>query len=305
MSNNNKVIVSSGKGTILNYFGLANTYNPFTDENALQVVQNLDFEIPTVEPFVNAGYVAVSTGLLATSLSFLNDSVLAIYDTDGTTKIADLVNIIGELGNDKYVPQANQIFWFNKDGLRGTYFLNKIYAGKKLRIINGRYITTSITSGVLNDIFARTTGVPAYIEEINNMIKELQNNSTFIIKETVTQSGNGNRKWELTWRDDLEYLQIAGYVTGDTTAISAGGGFGLYQSDSDSAPFIGWIKPLRLYYFGGEYEKITEVNTYQAGIPNLKWFPIFNNKPFLALKNNTKENTVTALLYFMVRYKNA
>ena len=154
MSNNNKVIVSSGKGTILNYFGLANTYNPFTDENALQAVQNLDFEIPTAEPFVNAGYVAVSTGLLATSLSFLNDSVLAIYDTDGTTKIADLTNVIGELGNDKYFPKEGEVFWFNKDGLRGTYFLSNIYAGKKLRIVSGRYVTTSVTSGVLNYIFS-------------------------------------------------------------------------------------------------------------------------------------------------------
>ena len=34
------IIVSSEKGTILNYFGLSNTYNPFTDENALQIVQN-------------------------------------------------------------------------------------------------------------------------------------------------------------------------------------------------------------------------------------------------------------------------
>lgn len=147
-------MISNEKGTILNYFGLANTYNPFTDENALQAVQNLDFEIPTSEPFINAGYVAVSTGLLTTSLSFLNDNVLAIYDTNGTTKIADLNNIIGELGNDEYLPKENEAFWFNKDGLRGTYFLNKIYAGKKLRIVNGRYITTSITSGVLNYIFS-------------------------------------------------------------------------------------------------------------------------------------------------------
>lgn len=295
MSNNNKVIVSSGKGTILNYFGLANTYNPFTDENALQAVQNLDFEIPTVEPFVNAGYVAVSTGLLATSLSFLNDSVLAIYDTDGTTKIADLVNIIGELGNDKYVPQANQIFWFNKDGLRGTYFLNKIYAGKKLRIISGRYVTTSITSGVLNDIFARTTGVPAYIEEINNMIKELQNNSTFIIREVVTKTGTGTQEWALDWRDDLEYLQVSGYIGGKNYLSS--GSFGLYQSINDLAPFIGWAGK---YYYGGDFQ--TTFANWQGGLPNIRWFPILNKKPILAMKNVSNE-TMTAYLYFLVRYK--
>ena len=300
-SSNNSVIVSSGKGTILNYFGLANTYNPFTDENALQAVQNLDFEIPTVEPFVNAGYVAVSTGLLATSLSFLNDSVLAIYDTDGTTKIADLNNIIGELGNDKYMPKENQVFWFNKDGLRGTYFLNKIYAGKKLRIINGRYITTSITSGVLNDIFARTTGVPAYIEEINNMIKELQNNSTFIIKETITKSDSGNQTWELNWRDDLEYLQISGYVSGNIKSLQSFSSFGVYQTIDDKAPFIGYFgSSSSYYYYGGEFEK--KSLNYQAGLPNLKWFPIYDKKPILGMKNNS-QNTITATLYFMVRYK--
>ena len=170
----NVSIVSSVKGTILNYFGLGDSYNPFTNKNALQVVTNLDFEIPAVEPFVNAGYVAVSTGLLTTSLSFLNDGNLAIYDTDRTTKIADLTNVIGELGNDKYMPKENQVFWFNKDGLRGTYFLNSAYAGKILRIISGRYVTTSITAGVLNEMFARTTGVPAYIEEINNSISDIK-----------------------------------------------------------------------------------------------------------------------------------
>ncbi|WP_244980310.1 hypothetical protein [Brachyspira hyodysenteriae] len=147
-------MVSSEKGTILNYFGLANTYNPFTDENALQVVQDLDFNIPASEPFINSGYVAVSTGLLTNSLGFLNDCIFAIYDTDSTTKIIDLINVIGELGNDKYMPKENQIFWFNKDGLRGTYFLSNIYAGKKLKIVSGRFITTSVTSGVLNYIFS-------------------------------------------------------------------------------------------------------------------------------------------------------
>lgn len=169
----NTSIVSSVKGTILNYFGLGDSYNPFTNENALQVVTNLDFEIPAVEPFVNAGYVAVSTGLLTTSLSFLNDGNLAIYDTDRTTKIADLTNVIGELGNNKYMPKENQVFWFNKDGLRGTYFLNSAYAGKILRIISGRYVTTAITSGVLNDMFERTSGVPSYIENINNSINDI------------------------------------------------------------------------------------------------------------------------------------
>lgn len=284
-------MISSTKGTILNYFGLSNTYNPFKDENALQVAENLYFEIP-LEPFENSNYVAVSTGLLTNSLSFLNDCIFEIYDND--TKIADLQNVIGEIGNDKYMPKENQIFWFNKDGLRGTYFLNSIYAGKKLKLVSGRYITTSITSGVLNDMFERTIGVPSYIEEINNMIDDIKNNSSFIISETITKSGSGSQTWELNWRDDLEYLQIAGYIYGTNYT----GQFGLYNNfDNDKAPFIGWISN---YYYGGEFQK-SFIN-FQGGLPNLLWFPMLNNKPILGIKNNS-ENTITAKLYFLVRYK--
>uniref|UniRef100_UPI003F4B1E4E phage tail protein n=1 Tax=Brachyspira catarrhinii TaxID=2528966 RepID=UPI003F4B1E4E len=292
-------MISSTKGTILNYFGLSNTYNPFKDENALQVAENLYFEIP-IEPFENSNYVAVSTGLLTNSLSFLNDCTFEIYDND--TKIADLQNVIGEIGNDKYMPKENQIFWFNKDGLRGTYFLNSIYAGKKLKLVSGRYITTSITSGVLNDMFERTVGVPSYIEEINNMIDDIKNNSTFIIKETITKSGSGNQHWELNWRDDLEYLQISGYVSGNIKSLQSLSSFGVYQTIDDKAPFIGYFgSSSSYYYYGGEFEK--KSLNYQAGLPNLKWFPMLSNKPILGIKNNS-ENTITAELYFLVRYKN-
>lgn len=297
----NASIVSSVKGTILNYFGLGDSYNPFTNENALQVVTNLDFEIPAVEPFVNAGYVAVSTGLLTTSLSFLNDCILAIYDTDGTTKIADLTNVIGELGNDKYMPKENQVFWFNKDGLRGTYFLNSAYAGKKLRIVSGRYVTTAVTSGVLNEIFARTTGGPAYIEEINNMIKEIQNNSTFIIKETIIKSvaSGGTQRWELNWRDDLEYLQVAGYVeySGLFNMLSTTKGCGIYNINKNK-PFIGYYgnpgtnKPP---YVGGSYDSSSQSF-------NLIWYPIID-KPFISIINAQTAGSMTVTLYFMVRYK--
>ncbi|WP_300365294.1 phage tail protein [Brachyspira sp.] len=293
-------MISSTKGTILNYFGLSNTYNPFTDENFLQKSENLYFEIPTLEPFENSNYVAVSTGLLTNSLSFINDCIFEIYDNN--VKIANLTNVVGELGNDKYMPKENQIFWFNKDGLRGTYFLNSIYAGKKLKIVSGRYITTSITSGVLNDMFERTVGVPSYIEEINNMINKIKNNSTFIIEEIITKSGSGTQQWELNWRDDLEYLQVSGYVNGDTNALLSLSSYGLYQNINNSAPFIGWFGSSAIsYHFGGEFEK-GPFNA-QAGLPNLKWFPILNTKPILGLKNNS-QNTITATLYFMVRYKN-
>ncbi|KLI41981.1 Hvp 32 VSH-1 tail protein [Brachyspira hyodysenteriae] len=291
-------MISSTKGTILNYFGLSNTYNPFKDENALQIAENLYFEIP-LETFENSNYAAVSTGLLTNSLSFLNDCIFEIYDND--TKIADLQNVIGEIGNDKYMPKENQIFWFNKDGLRGTYFLNSIYAGKKLKLVSGRYITTSITSGVLNDMFERTVGVPSYIEEINNMIYDIKNNSSFIISETITKSGIGTQKWELNWRDDLEYLQVSGYVSGNIKSLQSLSSFGVYQTIDDKAPFIGYFgSSSSYYYYGGEFEK-KSIN-YQAGLPNLKWFPILNNKPILGIKNNS-ENTVTAKLYFLVRYK--
>ncbi|PCG20592.1 phage tail protein [Brachyspira sp. G79] len=286
-------MISSTKGTILNYFGLANTYNPFTDENSLYTAENLYFEIPNDEPFENAGYTSVSTGLLTNSLAFLNDCTFEIYDDN--TKIADLVNVIGEIANNKYMPQEGQIFWFNKDSLRGTYFLNSIYKGKKLKIVRGRFITTSITSGVLNDIFERTVGVPSYIEEINSMIESIKNNSAFIIKETITKTGTGTQEWALTWRDDLEYLQVSGYIGGSNYT----GEFGLYNSFSnDKAPFIGWLSK---NYYGGEFEQ--NVGLYQAGLPNLKWFPILGSKPVLGMKNNT-DNTITAHLYFLVRYKN-
>ena len=288
------------KGTILNYFGLSNTYNPFKDENALQIAENLYFEIPSIEPFENSNYVAVSTGLLTNSVSFLNDCIFEIYD--GNIKIADLQNVIGEIGNDRYMPKENQIFWFNKDGLRGTYFLHSSYAGKKLKLVSGRYVTTSITSGVLNDMFERTVGVPSYIEEINNMIDDIKNKSTYIITETITKTETGTKSWDLDWRDDLEYLQVAGHISGNMKALLSLSSFGLYNTKEDKTPFIGWFgSSSSSYYYGGEFEK--KFSSYQAGLPNLKWFPILDNKPVLGIKNNS-ENTITAKLYFLVRYKN-
>lgn len=289
-------------GTILNYFGLANTYNPFTDENALQEVHDLDFDIPLLSPFKNADYVAVSTGLLTTSLSFLNDSILQVIDPNTNKKITDLTPIIGDIGNDKYIPKENEVFWFNKEGLRGTYFLNSIYAGKKFRIASGRYITTSITSDVLNDMFERTIGVPSYIEDINNKIESIQNNSTFVLKEVITKTGEGNQNWALNWREDLEYLQVCGIVEGDTNALISLSSFGLFSDISDSVPLIGYFGSYASYkYFGGEFQKNIIGNF--SGLPNLMSFPILEDKkPVLALKNNGS-NSIKATLYFLVRNK--
>ena len=170
---NKDIIVSTEQGTILNYFGVANTYDPFTNQSKLQKIEDLNFNIPELPPFDLAEFVAVSTGLLATSLSFLNYCEFSILDKNTGAKITDLKNNIGEIGNTSFYPSENQIFWFNRDGLRGTFYLNKAHAGRVLHIKSGMFSTTSITSGVLNDMFARTTGVPKYIEDINDSLNQL------------------------------------------------------------------------------------------------------------------------------------
>lgn len=170
---NKDIIVSTEQGTILNYFGVANTYDPFANQSKLQKIEDLNFNIPELPPFDLAEFVAVSTGLLATSLSFLNYCEFSILDKETGAKITDLKNNIGEIGNTSFYPSENQIFWFNRDGLRGTFYLNKAHAGRVLHIKSGMFSTTSITSGVLNDMFARTTGVPKYIEDINDSLNQL------------------------------------------------------------------------------------------------------------------------------------
>ncbi|MEI0843555.1 hypothetical protein R4M06_06340 [Brachyspira pilosicoli] len=169
---NKDIVVSSEKGTILNYFGLANTYNPFTNENNMQLVENLDFKIPERTAIVDAEWVAVSTGLITTSISFLQNCTFQIIDKDSGAKITDLTNIIGEVGNTRFMPSDKQIFWFNVEGLKGTFYIHKNYCGHYLKIVSGVFISTSITSGVLNEMFERSIGVPNYITNINNTINE-------------------------------------------------------------------------------------------------------------------------------------
>lgn len=171
MSNKN-IVVSSEKGTILNYFGLANTYNPFTNENNMQLVENLDFKIPERTAIVDAEWVAVSTGLITTSISFLQNCTFQIIDKNSGAKITDLTNIIGEVGNTRFMPSENQIFWFNVEGLKGTFYIHKNHCGHYLKIVSGVFISTSITSGVLNEMFERSIGVPNYITNINNTVNE-------------------------------------------------------------------------------------------------------------------------------------
>ena len=172
---NKDIIVSSEKGTILNYFGVANTYNPFTNENNMQLVEDLDFKIPERTAIVDAEWVAVSTGLITTSISFLQNCTFQIVDKNSGAKITDLTNIIGEVGNTRFMPSDNQIFWFNVDGLRGTFYIHKNHCGHYLKIVSGVFVSTSITSGVLNEMFERSIGVPNYITNINNTINDFQN----------------------------------------------------------------------------------------------------------------------------------
>lgn len=169
---NKDIVVSSEKGTILNYFGVANTYNPFTNENNMQLVEDLDFKIPERTAIVDAEWVAVSTGLITTSISFLQNCTFQIIDKNSGAKITDLTNIIGEVGNIRFMPSENQIFWFNVDGLRGTFYIHKNHCGHYLKIVSGVFVSTSITSGVLNEMFERSIGVPNYITNINNTINE-------------------------------------------------------------------------------------------------------------------------------------
>ena len=169
---NKDIVVSSEKGTILNYFGLANTYNPFTNENNMQLVENLDFKIPERTAIADAEWVAVSTGLITTSISFLQNCTFQIIDKNSGAKITDLTNIIGEVGNTRFMPSENQIFWFNVEGLKGTFYIHKNYCGHYLKIVSGVFVSTSITSGVLNEMFERSIGVPSYITNINNTINE-------------------------------------------------------------------------------------------------------------------------------------
>lgn len=169
---NKDIVVSSEKGTILNYFGAANTYNPFTNESNMQLVEDLDFKIPERTAIVDAEWVAVSTGLITTSISFLQNCTFQIVDKNSGAKITDLTNIIGEVGNIRFMPSDNQIFWFNVDGLRGTFYIHKNHCGHYLKIVSGVFVSTSITSGVLNEMFERSIGVPNYITNINNTINE-------------------------------------------------------------------------------------------------------------------------------------
>lgn len=157
------------------------------------------------------------------------------------------------------------------------------------------------SSKIIEEIKERknaVTNIESQIRDINMTIEET---SSFIIKETITKLGSGTQSWALNWRSDLEYLQVAGYVSGNTNALSSLSSYGLYLSINDSAPFIGWFGSRSShYYYGGEFQK--SFTNYQAGLPNLKWFPILGSKPVLGMKNNSK-NTITAYLYFLVRKK--
>ncbi|HJH55537.1 MAG TPA: hypothetical protein K8V77_05580 [Brachyspira hyodysenteriae] len=151
------------------------------------------------------------------------------------------------------------------------------------------------------EITDRKNAISNVENQIRNINMIIEENSSFIIKEMITKTGTGTQQWSLNWRSDLEYLQVAGYISGNTNALLSLSSFGIYHNINDSAPFIGWFgSKSSTYYYGGEFEK--SFTNYQAGLPNLKWFPILNNKPILGIKNNS-QNTITATLYFLVKRK--
>lgn len=204
---NKDIVVSSEKGTILNYFGAANTYNPFTNESNMQLVEDLDFKIPERTSIVDAEWVAVSTGLITTSISFLQNCTFQIIDKNSGAKITDLTNIIGEVGNIRFMPSDNQIFWFNVDGLRGTFYIHKNHCGHYLKIVSGVFVSTSITSGVLNEMFERSIGVPNYITNINNTLAN----------QNTTINGFQNQINSLAVRHATATATATAYATAPTT----------------------------------------------------------------------------------------
>ena len=154
---------------------------------------------------------------------------------------------------------------------------------------------TSLQNKITQEITDRQNAISSVENQIRDINMTIEETSSFIIKETITKSGTGTQSWALTWRSDLEYLQVAGYIGGKNYLSS--GSFGLYQSINDLAPFIGWAGK---NYYGGDFQS-TFAN-WQGGLPSLNWFPILNKKPILAMKNVSNE-TMTAYLYFLVRKK--
>ena len=227
---NKDIVVSSEKGTILNYFGAANTYNPFTNETNMQLVEDLDFKIPERTAIVDAEWVAVSTGLITTSISFLQNCTFQIIDKNNGAKITDLTNIIGEVGNIRFMPSENQIFWFNVDGLRGTFYIHKNHCGHYLKIVSGVFISTSITSGVLNEMFERSIGVPNYITNINNTLNNFQNQINGLFAKFTSQNASASATdyvgtpitasvTQRTPDNFVGYIKISSVVKMDDTAF--------------------------------------------------------------------------------------
>ena len=157
----------------------------------------------------------------------------------------------------------------------------------------------SLQNKINQEITDRQNSINNVENQIRNINMFIEETSSFIIKEVLIKSGSGTQSWALNWRSDLEYLQVSGYVVGTTYS----GEFGLYNNfNNDDAPFIGWKKTSSdLYYYGGEFRKPFLYS--QAGLPNLEWFPILNNKPVIAIKNAPSNQSITVYLYFLVRKK--
>ena len=191
----------------LNYFTHTAVYNPFKDSYDYKTIEDLEFSIPE-KPNIQIEedyYVSVSTGLLTNSLAFLNDCIFAVYDKDGITKIADLTNVIGELGNNKNTPTEKQIFWFNTEGLRGTFYIHKNHCGQILKLVSGIFVNTSITSGVLNEFFIRTSQTPALITEIDKQMSLLDSKTNSILQ-------NADKEYNKYYGKTRGRIRAQGYV---------------------------------------------------------------------------------------------
>lgn len=146
------------------------------------------------------------------------------------------------------------------------------------------------------------------IISLENKINNIKKSYYFIIKETVTKTGTGTQQWNLTWRNDVEYIMMRGSVSCNHTNFGWSADYGFFQDfNKDEAAFIGMkAHYAERYYFGNTAVQTVNVNgaaTFEAGLSHEKWFPLNSIKPVLGIKKMNQTTTITASLEFLVRYK--
>ncbi|MEI0477307.1 hypothetical protein [Brachyspira pulli] len=146
------------------------------------------------------------------------------------------------------------------------------------------------------------------ISRLEDRINSMKKSYCFIIKETVTKTGTGTQQWNLTWRNDVEYIMMRGSVSCNHTNFGWSADYGFFQDfNKDEAAFIGMkAYYAERYYFGNTAVQTVNVNgaaAFEAGLSHEKWFPLNSIKPVLGIKNMNQTTTITASLEFLVRYK--